>query len=57
MFLFANAWLPGLISNYRQVIISLYTYNKHLNKFLPLLKRPQLEALSTLILKQRLLHQ
>lgn len=27
-------------------IISLYTYNKHIKKFAPILKRPQLEALA-----------
>ena len=48
VFIFANAWLPGLISNYRRTIIPLYTYRKYNAQMLPVLTRPQLETMGTI---------
>jgi small subunit ribosomal protein S2 len=46
IFTFVNAWLPGLLTNYRQLITSMYKNAKNLGRFGAIhLSNPQLEAL------------
>jgi small subunit ribosomal protein S2 len=46
VFTFVNAWLPGLLTNYRQLITSMHKNSKNLSRFGAIhLTNPQLEAL------------
>jgi ribosomal protein S2 len=48
VYTFVNAWLPGLITNYKQVITSIYKNAKALQYFGSIyLTRPQLDALAS----------
>lgn len=56
VFTFVNAWLPGLITNYRQLIISLHRNAKSLYRFGAFyLTNPQLQALQVFSHRPKLL--
>jgi len=44
VFIFVNSWLPGLLTNYRRVVINVAVNTFHKSTVKPLLSRGQLEA-------------
>lgn len=51
VFIFANSWLPGLLTNYRRVSLSVAVNKFHKSRIYPFLSRTQLTATNNIRLK------